>query len=201
MAGRSQRKAREAVEARRRAGGGRAKRSTRAERLAAVTRAAQVGDAKAAAEFGVTPGTLRKWRSRLRAEAAPVAVASSSGVGGDEVGDVGAVADMRRALAAARRVEGQAMAQTEALLAAGNPGEARNAAAAAGVMSDKALALGRELASAEASAEREAVRLGEERGSCGGGSLARGSSCWSCRRRRRCCASSLSVRRRDGRLR
>jgi hypothetical protein len=66
---------------------------------------------------------------------------------------------MRRALNAARGVESQAVEQTSLLLAAGNASEARNAAAAGGIWSDKSLALEREIVKTETDVQAQATRL------------------------------------------
>jgi hypothetical protein len=141
----------------------RAKVTPVATRRRAVARAEAVGDKQAAGEFDVTPATVRSWRRRAKAEASSsgvVAVGGGQAVGGGE-GD-GPLGAMRGALEAARRVEAQAVAQTERHLREGNAGDARNAAAAGGIWSDKAVALGKALAVAEGEQEAEAARLSRD---------------------------------------
>jgi hypothetical protein len=145
----------------------RAKRFTRADRERILKRSAVVGAAVAAREAGVSPATLRTWRRRGAAEPVEHVVSEPSAAGlveevvpaGEEVSGLEA---MRRALADAQRVSAQAVAQTEALLAAGQAKDAQAASVAGGVWSDKALALGKALAAAESEMEAESVRLGGE---------------------------------------
>jgi transposase-like protein len=175
MAGRPKRRARLAAEQGR--GKPRAKRADAATRRRAVARAGQVGDAQAAEEFGLAGApTIRSWRRRVKAEPPPDpspavhgATASETGAAGESEPEtvppvnVSRLDGMRRALAAAREVEAQAVEQTAVLLAAGNAGEARNAAAAGGIWSDKSLALEREIVKAEGEAEAERTRLQDDR--------------------------------------
>jgi hypothetical protein len=151
----------------------RAKRASVATRRRAVARAAQVGDARAAEEFKVAQATIRSWRRRVAGEpegaSVPVVVpgAAVEASGGGEVVAEGVVGvsgleGMRRAYAAARRVEAEAVAQASSLLASGQAKDAQAASVAGGVWSDKALALGKAIAAAEADEEGRAARLSEE---------------------------------------
>ena len=124
--------------------------------------AASEGAAEAARRTGVKAGTIRSAMARGRAKAARAAE-SVPPVPAVLEGEVaGGLEGLRQAYEAARKVEAQAVASTSALLAAGRGTEARNVATAGAIWSDKALALGKEIARLEAEQEREGARLVEE---------------------------------------
>jgi hypothetical protein len=128
-----------------------------------VARARLVGPAAAAAEFKLDPALVRKWCSRSKPTAEHVVEASgSTGSESAHTRDGDRLDSMRMARAAARAVEAQAVEQTSTLLAAGNGTEARNAATAGGIWSDKALALDKAIVAAEGEAEVESTRLRSE---------------------------------------
>lgn len=141
------------------------KKRAAALRAEALRIAAADGAAAASRATGLRQSTIRSALTRERARAARAAEAAARSVPvsvlpateGSAVGD--RLASMRKARDSHRRVEGQALEQTSALLAAGNGTEARNVATAGGIASDKALALDKAIVAAEAEAEAEAVRL------------------------------------------
>lgn len=159
MAGQPVRRQREA-EARARAGG-RAKRSTPALRAKVVARANLVGPAAAAAEFQLEPALVRKWCSRSK----PSLVLTSSPATEGEPAQTPSqdrLESMRRARDSHRAVEEEALARISTLIAVGDGTEARNVATAAGIASDKALALDKAIVAAEVEHEAEATRLRSE---------------------------------------
>jgi len=91
-----------------------------ATRAAAVARAEQVGDAKAASEIGCRRSTIRSWRMRSKADRLP-APASTEG----KVGDAGRLRDQARQ---ARDAERRALRRVDDLLA--NDANAARAASA-----------------------------------------------------------------------
>lgn len=121
-----------------------------ATRAAALARAAEIGSKKAAAEFGVSPGTIRSWRSRSGQVTAP-----PSGVDKDqwrERKEQGAEDAWRSAQTALKRVS--------ALLKAGDERKAKDAALTAAILLDKSNMLEK---AAEAADDRQA-RLTAEQG-------------------------------------
>lgn len=136
---------------------------TQARRQAAVDRAVEVGVEQAAAEAEITVATLHRWAVargvELPPEPEPVqAVVSEPGPPsrddeppGPEPSDrlEAVVERMRRSADQARALAEKAIRRTDALLDAGRASEARNAAAAGGIWSDKAVRWEEAIAAAE----------------------------------------------------
>lgn len=113
-----------------------------ASRAAALARAEEIGDRRAAAEIGCAPATLRSWRSRAKA-----AVASEPVIETECTGDPDA---LNARAEAARRDEGEALDRTRQLL---NEGRASDARAASQVARDRAEQASRLEADARAARE------------------------------------------------
>jgi hypothetical protein len=124
MAGRPRTRERREREARERAG----KRATPVDpgtRRRAVERAAEVGSAQAAQEFGIAVATIRSWRRRLKAEPATT-------------DDVSGAEGLRLKAEETRAMSVRALEQADRLLGRGLASEGRNAATTAAILGDRA---------------------------------------------------------------
>lgn len=115
-------------------------------RQRALARAVEIGDQAAADEADCTVQTLRRWRGdEPEPEPGPTPPTDNEPDDSDapELPDTldGDIERMRRAARSARRVAQAAINQTDRMVDAGRASDARNAAAAAGILLDKALKL------------------------------------------------------------
>jgi hypothetical protein len=152
------------------------KKTTRARRMAIVARADEVGAVQAAGEFGVNAATIRSWRARFKQAAGDVEPAPSADAAAEttdgyaevvEIEDLpplspDALERMRALSVDAHRVAARAVGLTDRLLQRDRADQARNAAAAGGIWSDKALKLDAAIAEAEDRRERQQAELGDD---------------------------------------
>jgi hypothetical protein len=160
MAGSPQKRARREAAARAEGRGKqRAKTIDVATREAVVSRAAIIGTAAAAEEFGVKPATVRSWRRRMKSARETVTPLPIKNSAAPKIIEGDPIAQMRATAAHARRLAAECAEQSGPLMRAGQAVKVRELSAAAKMWAATAASLEQAIAVAEGSN----VRLDESR--------------------------------------
>jgi hypothetical protein len=150
------------------------RKQSRDRRQRVLAHAEHVGDEQAAAEAGVTVATVRRWRGDEQYAEPAIEPAAETTDDDAQPGDdtepesprrplsPDALERMRALSVDAHRVAARAAGLTDRLLRRDRADQARNAAAAGGIWSDKALKLDAAIAEAEDRRERQQAALGDD---------------------------------------